>query len=141
MKRFITLLVAVASLQATAQIADDALIISRYNYDGSARSQAMGGAFTALGSDLTNASLNPAGLGLYRSSEFGISMTGNMSKSDAMYLGVNSSSHHYRTILPNIGFAMSAPNVNKMANGEGPDSWTFAVGYNQIHTFNRSMSI
>lgn len=39
---------------------------------GTARSMAMGGAFTALGADLSSAHINPAGLGLYRSSEFGI---------------------------------------------------------------------
>ena len=37
---------------------------------GTARSQAMGGAFTALGADLSNTYINPAGLGFYNRSEF-----------------------------------------------------------------------
>lgn len=53
MKRFISLVLIIGYIQLSGQIADDALIISRYNYTGTARTQAMGGAFTALGGDIT----------------------------------------------------------------------------------------
>lgn len=43
------------------------------NY-GSGRTQAMGGAFTALGGDLSSAYINPAGLGFYNRSEYGLSV-------------------------------------------------------------------
>ncbi len=38
----------------------------------SARVAAMGGAFTSLGADISSININPAGLGMYRSSEFAI---------------------------------------------------------------------
>lgn len=47
----------------------DAIKYSRDELYGTARSMAMGGAFGALGGDLTGVSINPAGIGVYRSSE------------------------------------------------------------------------
>jgi long-subunit fatty acid transport protein len=54
----------------SAQNEVDALRYSRLDFGGTARSQAIGGAQTALGADAGNLSGNPAGLGLYRRSEF-----------------------------------------------------------------------
>lgn len=55
---------------AYGQQASDALRFSQYNYGfGTARSAALGGAFTSLGADLSSMNINPAGMGMYRSSE------------------------------------------------------------------------
>ena len=46
------------------------------NYtSGTARSAAMGGAFTSLGADLSTMSINPAGLGMYQSSDIGVTLS------------------------------------------------------------------
>lgn len=47
----------------------DAYRFSKNELSGTARSQAMGGAFGALGGDATGVAINPAGIGVYRSSE------------------------------------------------------------------------
>ena len=47
----------------------DALRFSREDLYGTARAMSMGGAFGALGGDLTGVSINPAGIAVYRSSE------------------------------------------------------------------------
>ena len=52
---------------------EDALKFYSFGNYGSARSQGMGGAFTALGGDLSSSYINPAGLGFYNKSEFTIS--------------------------------------------------------------------
>lgn len=39
---------------------------------GTARSMALGGAFTSLGADLASMSINPAGLGMYRRNEIAL---------------------------------------------------------------------
>jgi Outer membrane protein transport protein (OMPP1/FadL/TodX) len=57
---------------ATSQTVDDALRYSQVFYGGTARFMSMGGAFTALGGDLSSLSQNPAGLGVFRSSEISI---------------------------------------------------------------------
>lgn len=56
-----TILLATAALYAGAQTAYDALTFSENNYEGTARSVAMGNAFTALGGDLGAININPAG--------------------------------------------------------------------------------
>lgn len=47
----------------------DAIRYSRYGVNGTSRFVSMGGAFGALGADLSCAAYNPAGLGLYRKGE------------------------------------------------------------------------
>ena len=59
-----------ASLTAEAQTDADALRYSIPFIGSTARSMATGGAFGAIGADFSNLSNNPAGLGLYRKSEF-----------------------------------------------------------------------
>ena len=56
-----------------SQNADDAILYSWTPMGGTALSMAMGGATGAIGGDFTSASIHPAGLGLYRQSEWGIS--------------------------------------------------------------------
>src|SRR4030066_108626 len=64
----------IASLTVSfAQNADDALRYSQQFYTGTARFMSMGGAFTALGGDISSLSQNPAGLGVFRSSEISLS--------------------------------------------------------------------
>lgn len=48
----------------------DALRYSTLTYGGTARFSAMGGAFGALGADLSNMGINPAGVALFSKTEF-----------------------------------------------------------------------
>ena len=50
-----------ATVCSYAQTAYDALLFSENNYEGTARTVAMGNAFTALGGDLGSVTVNPAG--------------------------------------------------------------------------------
>ena len=60
-KTAITILLSLAAVASYAQTAYDALMFSENNYEGTARSVAMGNAFTALGGDLGAVTINPAG--------------------------------------------------------------------------------
>jgi len=62
----------------SAQSAMDALQISQPDFKGTARFMGMGGAFTALGGDLSTLTQNPAGIGIYRHSEIGATLDINM---------------------------------------------------------------
>ena len=69
-------LVVLWAMNVNAQTPGDLLRLSQYDYSlGTARSAAMGGAFVSLGADLASISINPAGLGMYRGSEVGISLS------------------------------------------------------------------
>ncbi|MDR1561748.1 MAG: outer membrane protein transport protein [Dysgonamonadaceae bacterium] len=70
MKRNLVLFFAViVCLCAYGQGEIDAYRMSKNDLSGTARGQAMGGAFGALGGDPTGVSINPAGIAVYRSSE------------------------------------------------------------------------
>ena len=71
-KTAITLLLMAAATGAYAQSAYDALNFSENNYEGSARTVAMGNAFTALGGDLGAVTINPAGSAVAGYSQFAI---------------------------------------------------------------------
>ena len=72
-----------------AQTAYDAFLFSENNYEGTARTVAMGNAFTALGGDLGSISLNPAGSAVAKYSQFSITpsltFTTNTSKGVSPY--------------------------------------------------------
>ena len=59
-KTVITILIALAAVSSHAQTAYSALMLSENDYVGTARTAAMGNAFTALGGDLGAVSINPA---------------------------------------------------------------------------------
>ena len=56
------------------------------DHGGTARSRALGGAVTAMGGDLSAAYVNPAGLGLYRTSEVLFSPSFNFNSTKTDYL-------------------------------------------------------
>lgn len=122
-----------------AQNLVDALRYSDYRINGTARSTAMGNAFGALGGDFISLSINPAGLGLYRSGEF--VFTPNLGKSnvDATYLGNTASDSKYNFSLNNIGYVATYQPNN---NGESSlVSLSFGVGYNRLKNFSMNMLV
>lgn len=87
-----------------AQGVDDALINSQTYYEGTARSMAMGNATGALGGDVTAACINPAGLGLYRTSEFTFSTGLQHNLVHSTYYGTSENVGKMRMSIPNFGF-------------------------------------
>ena len=69
-KTLITICLAAAAVCAHAQTAYDALLFSENEYEGTARTMAMGNAFTALGGDLGSVTINPAGSAVAKYSQF-----------------------------------------------------------------------
>lgn len=117
---------------------DYALKYSTYNYSGSARFTGMSGAFGALGGDFSSISVNPAGLGVYRSSEFVFSPGITYDQTNSMYIDNMMSDNLYKFSLNNIGFVASY-------DLDDVDSrWVnvnFAIGYNKSNDFNSNVNI
>ena len=66
----ISIFIAITSLSSFAQDYNDALRYADDNLQGTSRYQAMGGAFGALGGDLTAFAHNPAGSAVYNYGQF-----------------------------------------------------------------------
>ncbi|MDR0744130.1 MAG: hypothetical protein LBF05_07225 [Tannerella sp.] len=110
----------------------DAYTLSNTGLGGTARSIAMGGAFGALGGDISVISSNPAGLGIYRSSEISGSLDLSMTKTFTNWSGVNTDQNKTRFAPNNFGFALYFP-----TGSESIHNWNLGFSYNRIKNFNR----
>ncbi len=119
---------------AGAQNFEDALRYSSGKIEGTARSGAMGNAFGALGSDFTGVGINPAGLGLYRTSEFALTPGFSMSEISSSYLGTSMTENDYKPGLGNLSYV--AVLNSKKSNPSGLVSVNFGIGYNRLKDFN-----
>ena len=121
-------------LPLRAQNETDALRYSQNFFGGTARSTAMGGAFGALGGDFSSASINPAGIGVYRSNELTVSPGLFYDNTSTSYLGNTRTDNMYQFTLNNLGFVFS----NQTGKDKGWAGYTFGIGYNQLNNFNRN---
>ena len=117
---------------AFAQSAIDAYRFSQPDLRGTARFMGMGGAFGALGGDLSTLSQNPAGIGVYRSNELGFTLDLDVQKSTSDARGLKTSDNQTKFYLDNIGGVATIrlgssviPNLN------------FGFTYNKAVSFNR----
>lgn len=117
-------------------MAGDFATLSRPQNFGTSRSMAMGGAFTSLGADMASMSLNPAGLGMYRRSEFSITPLITVGHADTPNTQPWSGNNKTRFTMANIGLAF---NVYESAS-KALTSVTIGFGMNRIADFNSRYS-
>ncbi len=117
-----------------AQDEYDALRYGRHYFGGSARVAGMAGSFGALGGDISSLSINPGGLGVFRSTEFSISPALSFDRTDATYLGSTLSDTRSQFTLGNMGFI----GTSKTGKESGLVSVSYGFGYNKLNTFNRN---
>ena len=139
MKRISLIIIAVLSLISgiKAQNVEDALRYSQVFYGGTARFMSMGGAFTALGADMSSLSQNPAGLGVFRSSEVTISPQLNNINTSAGFNGVTSD-YLYNFHLNQAGFVS---NIISKKSGKGLISLNVGYSFNKTNNLNQSIRI
>ena len=127
-KKVFALLLCGLPLLMSAQDAFDVLQMSQTDLRGTSRFQSMAGAFTALGGDLSTLSQNPAGIGVYRNSDLGITLGLDFNSSKAGVTTTNETKFN----VNNVGYvgairldSESVPNLN------------FGFTYNRVKSFNR----
>lgn len=118
---------------ANAQSPIDAYQISQPDLKGTARFMSMGGAFGALGADLSSLSQNPAGIGVYRSNEIGFTLDLDLQSSSSEYMGSKNSKHNTKFYLNNIGGVATMRLNNKTL-----PNLNFGFTYNKGASFNRA---
>ena len=121
------------SLSTKAQNEDDALRYSNTKFGGTARSTGMAGAFGALGSDFSSISINPAGIGLYRKSEFTFSPAMGGAATQSNYFGEGYKDDRYQFSVSNFGMVLAGTKESKNNKWKGAG---FAFGYNRLTNFN-----
>lgn len=131
--------VIVSSNTLKAQNDYDALRFSTTYHGGTARVMAMGGAFSALGSDISSASVNPAGLGLYRSSDVNLSFGYNMNSTQTDFLGKKTTDTYFGVETNSMGTVLSFPNKDNYTSGTGKICTNMAITYNRINSYNQNL--
>lgn len=137
MKKLYIILSAVGcfSLGSYAQSAIDAYRFSQPDLRGTARFMGMGGAFGALGGDLSTLSQNPAGIGVYRSNEIGFTLDLDTQNSKASAPGSETSTSQTKFTLDNIGGVATL----RLGSSKVPNL-NFGFTYNKGVSFNRRYS-
>lgn len=166
-KTLITIFLSAAAIGAlNAQTVEDALTLSENNYEGTARTIALGGAVTALGSDLGSITMNPAGSAIAGYSQITISpglsictttaQGATPTKDDGWqvtdnYFQSKMQSTRTRFMIPNLGFTFNIDTGRKSGLKDitlgfvmnGTNSWNedvYAKGINDRTTFLGAMA-
>jgi hypothetical protein len=98
-----------------AQTAEDALRFSNNtNQTGTARFMSLSGAMGAIGGDLSTVHYNPAGLGIYKSSEYIFAPRYLFNKAQTSYSGANSEARRDNINYGMFGLVSSMPLINRI---------------------------
>lgn len=111
-----------------AQSENDIVRYSVTPNNGSARVSAMGGAFGALGGDLSNTNNNPAGIGVFRRSEVNFTPYFNIANTTSNGISIGKNSFQ----MGNLGMVTSFYLPN--ANWRG---YSFGINYSNLNNFHR----
>ncbi|MEY4281511.1 MAG: hypothetical protein RLZ39_923, partial [Bacteroidota bacterium] len=120
---------------AMAQNELDALRYSQTQLYGNARSAGYGNANGAIGADFGGLSANPAGIGLYRKSEFIFSPNLKINGTKATYQNNSSGTTTTKFNVNTLGLVF----ISKADENYHQSPWVstgFAIGYNRVNDFN-----
>ena len=130
----ISLIIGLAALITSAAVSqniDDALRYSQVFQSGTARFNSMGGAFTSLGADASTLSQNPAGIGMYRSTELSFTPWLGYTKSTTNFRGNMGEDYLYNFNLGQFGYI-----ANISQSQSENKSFIFNIGYSYNITNN-----
>lgn len=118
-----------------AQNEEDVLRYSIYDITGTARYMGLGGAYGAIGADFSSLSNNPAGIGLYKKSEFTISPSIFFGNSEGRYMGNTLDDGKNNFALGNVGIVVAGSPVDRLDRNP-VQNYQFGFGLNRLKDFN-----
>lgn len=121
-----------ASASAVAQSSIDAYNLSQNDLRGTARFMSMAGAFTALGGDISTLNQNPAGIGVYRGSDVGLTLDINMMNSKTSGIGSPSTWSKTHADVNNFGYVGTFNLGNSVMQ-----TFSWGVSYGRRNSFER----
>ena len=112
MKRHLSFILLLSCALVSAQNINDVLKYSTEDLQGTARYQGMGGAFGALGGDLSALNINPAGSAVFNNTLITFSGTYYNTDNQANYFGTRTSSNVGDTNINQVGGVFVFNNTN-----------------------------
>jgi hypothetical protein len=127
------------SVEVFAQNEQDALLYSQHKVFGTARVQGVGGAFGALGSDVSSIAINPAGIALYRKTEVSGSLGLSSYFNDSRFIGSTTIETKTGINIPQFGIVFTK--IQQGLNGDekrGIVGFSFGFGMNRLNDYNKN---
>lgn len=131
------------SFAAWAQTEVDALRYSYLSPMGTARSMGFGNALGSIGGDFTSLSVNPAGIGIYRSSEIMFTPSLKINSTNTNYTGTNGNAGSFgdnrtRFNFNNAGAVFTTAQRGHKYKNSNWKSVSFGIGVNRLADFTRN---
>ncbi|HEY8365788.1 MAG TPA: hypothetical protein VIL57_01455 [Bacteroidia bacterium] len=126
----------VSPLMLFGQNDQDAIRYGIVKPHGTSRAQSLGGAINALGADLSNASGNVAGLGVFRKSQASFTFDVSISPTKSNFLGSINKDTKTTAGIGNGGFMYSIRHGDEKKT-KGMLFSNIYVGYNKLNNFNK----
>jgi len=141
MKNILTAIVLITTFTvSTAQNANDALRYSLLSYSGTARFMGLSGAYGAIGADFSSLSQNPAGIAVYRKSEFTITPGLFSASTESEYFTRKTSDSRTNVTLGNLGMVF-AYNLNESKPDNLIKGLQLGFGMNRQNQFGNRITV
>lgn len=137
MKQLATCIMVLVCFAANAQNINDVLRYSSENLHGTARFQAMGGAFGALGGDLSAININPASSAVFNNGVLSLTGTRYGTENNATYSGNSVFADFRNTELNQVGAAF----VFRNTSGSEWNKIALSVNYDLIDNYDNEVLV
>ena len=135
MKNCFKILIAVAMILISnplkAQNFNDALLLSEPGLYTGARALSLGNSYTALSNDFSGVLFNPAGIGFINKLQISTGFNLNSFDNQTTFFNTTTGADRTSINLNQFGIVYPIPTVK--------GSWVFAIGYNRVKEFNRTL--
>lgn len=138
MKRYLIFVPLLLCAFASAQNINDVLKYGTEDMQGTARFQSMGGAFGALGGDLSALNINPAGAAVFNNTLMTFSGTYMATDNQVNYFGTQTNNDVNDTNINQIGGVFVFKNTNSNSDWK---KFSLALNYDQVRNFENSYLI
>ncbi|MFC2129081.1 OmpP1/FadL family transporter [Bacteroidota bacterium] len=138
MKKYIFIIIALTGMFITvnAQNEVDALRYSQTFQNATARSLSVGGAFGALGADLSVMGTNPAGIGIYKRAELSFTPGFYYNATESDFLNTKNTDSNNKMHFQSYGIVFPVFTQNNNSNLK---NLNFGFSYNRIRDFNSNV--
>jgi hypothetical protein len=137
MKKYIFLFIAGFTISISqSQEISDAIRYSQDNLNGTARFRAMGGAFGALGGDLSSLNVNPAGSSVFNNNQFTVSLSNFDVKNNSKYYNTSTTSKVNSYDLNQAGGVFVFKNQYRESDWK---KFSIAINFENANNFNNSI--
>ena len=137
MKKYFSLLIIGFSITTfQAQNVTDGLRLAQSGINGTARFQAMSGAFGSLGGDFSAINVNPAGSAIFNNNQWSISLSDNILKNSNNYFGTKTQSDSNSINLNQLAGVFVFENYDSKSDW---NKFSLSVNYENVSNFDNDV--